>query len=128
MFNQSHKAYITPLVIYGLGGGHTHTHTHTHAYRRRGQKQYQETRLAPGLKVTNVNYLGITFDYYISWKSHINVIAAKANATQAFVSRNTNFCPSDVTTYYKTLVGPIMKHSATPFTAVNITTLERVTT
>ena len=24
---------ITPLVIYGLGGGHnTHTHTHTHTY------------------------------------------------------------------------------------------------
>ena len=31
LFNQSYEVEITPLVIYGLGGGHTHTHTHTHA-------------------------------------------------------------------------------------------------
>ena len=28
LFDQSYKVQITPLVIYGLGGGHTHIHTH----------------------------------------------------------------------------------------------------
>ena len=28
--NYSFKVKITPLVIYGLRGGHTHTHTHTY--------------------------------------------------------------------------------------------------
>ena len=27
--NQSYKVQITPLVIYGLGGGHTHINTNT---------------------------------------------------------------------------------------------------
>ena len=30
LFNQSFKVKITPLIIYGLGGGRTHTHIHTH--------------------------------------------------------------------------------------------------
>ena len=30
MFNQSHTAYITPLVINVLGGRHTDTHTYPH--------------------------------------------------------------------------------------------------
>ena len=39
-------------------------------------------------KVTNAKYLGITFDRHLGWKSHINAIAAKANAAQAFLRRN----------------------------------------
>ena len=31
-------------------------------------------------KVTNAKYLGITFDCHLNWKSHINIIDAKANA------------------------------------------------
>ena len=31
LFNQSYKAKITLLVIYGLRGIHTHTYTHTHS-------------------------------------------------------------------------------------------------
>ena len=81
-------------------------------------------------KVTNAKYLGITFDHHLNWKNHINIIAAKANAAQAFLCRNTNFCPTDVKIHcYKTLVRPIMEYSTTiwsPFTAVDITTLEKV--
>jgi len=47
-------------------------------------------------KVTNAKYLGITFDCHLSWKSHINTIAAKVDAAQAFLHRNTTFCPTEV--------------------------------
>ena len=48
-------AYITPLVINGLGSGHTHAHTLTHIHTQthiplHERKQFQEIRLrVPGL-------------------------------------------------------------------------------
>jgi len=81
-------------------------------------------------KVTNAKYLGITFDCHLSWKSHINTIAAKAYAALAFLWRNITFCPTEVKIHcYKTFVWPIMEYSATawsPYTALNITKHEKV--
>jgi len=81
-------------------------------------------------KRTNAKYLGITFDHHLNWKSHINIIAAKANAAQAFLQRNITFCPTEVKIHcYKTFVRPIMEYSATvwlPYTTLNITKLEKV--
>ena len=37
--------------------------------------------------VTNAKYLGITFDCRLNWKSHVNIIDAKANAAQAFLQK-----------------------------------------
>ena len=66
----------------------------------------------------------------LTWKSHINIIAAKANAAQAFLQRNTTFCPSEVKIHcYNTFVQPIMEYSATvwsPHTVQDITKLEKV--
>ena len=59
-------------------------------------------------KVTIAKYLyplGITFDCHLNWKNHINIIAAKANAAQAFLRRNTTFCPTEVKIHlYNTFV------------------------
>ena len=81
-------------------------------------------------KVTNAKYLEIAFDCHLSWKSHINTTGAKANAAQAFLRRNTTFCPPEVKIHcYNTFARPIMEYSATawsPHTAYNITKLEKV--
>ena len=56
--------------------------------------------------------LGITFDRHLSWKSHINTIAAKANT--AFLRRNTAFCQTEVKIHcYNTFVHPIIEYSTT---------------
>ena len=48
----SHEWYL--LLILSLGADtDTHTHTHTYAYQLPRQKQFQETRRVPGLKMTN---------------------------------------------------------------------------
>ena len=64
-------------------------------------------------KVKNAKYLGVTFDCHLSWKNHINSIAAKATATQAFLQRNTAFCPMELKTHCYMFVHPIMEYSAT---------------
>ena len=43
------SCHIMPLVINSLGGGHTQTHIQMSS----AQEQFQETRHAPGLKVTS---------------------------------------------------------------------------
>ena len=50
LFNQSYEIQNTPLVIYGLGGGHTHiktnTHLHESVFKKPGTRQ-----LASGLNI-----------------------------------------------------------------------------
>ena len=81
-------------------------------------------------QVTNAT--NFTFDRHLSWKSHniINTIAAKANAAQAFLRRNTAFSPTGVKIHcYNTFVHPIMEYSTTawsPHTTLDITKLEKV--
>ena len=47
-------------------------------------------------KVSHAKYLGVTFDEHITWKNHIHDICAKANAAQAFIKRNVNYCPTQI--------------------------------
>ena len=47
--------------------------------------------MATPQKVTSAKYLGITFDYYLHWKSHINTTVAKANAAQIFFMNKHHF-------------------------------------
>ena len=42
-------------------------------------------------KVKNAKYLRVTFDCHLSWKNHINSIAAKATAAQAFLQETLPF-------------------------------------
>ena len=80
-------------------------------------------------KVKNAKYLGVTFDCHLSWKNHINSIAAKATAAQAFLQRNTAFCSMELKTHCYMFVHPIMEYSATawsPHTTLSISKLERV--
>ena len=81
-------------------------------------------------KVKNAKYLGVTFDCHLSWKNHIDSIAAKATAAQAFLQRNTAFCPMEFKTHcYNMFVRPIMEYSATawsPHNTLSISKLERV--
>ena len=81
-------------------------------------------------KVTNAKYLGVIFDRHLSWKHHINAIAAKATAALAFLQRNTAFCPKELKIHcYNMFVRPIMEYSATawlPHTILGISKLERV--
>ena len=66
----------------------------------------------------------------LTCKCHINIIAAKANAAQAFLQRNTSFCPTEVKIHcYNIFVQTIMEYSATvwsPHTVHDITKLEKV--
>ena len=65
-------------------------------------------------KVKNAKYLGVTFDCHLSWKNHIDSIAAKATAAQAFLQRNTASCPMELKTHcYNMFVRPIMEYSTT---------------
>ena len=81
-------------------------------------------------KVKNAKYLGVTFDCHLSRKNHIDLIATKATAAQAFLQRNTAFCPMELKTHcYNMFVHPIMEYSATAWSAHtthSISKLERV--
>ena len=55
--------------------------------------------------VQKAKYLGVTIDKTLSFNDHVNNICKKANATRAFVHRNTKHCPWHVkTAAYNTLV------------------------
>ena len=77
---------------------------------------------------TKSQYLRVTFDCHLSWKNHINSIAAKATAAQAFLQRNTPFCPMELKTHcYNMFVHPIMEYSGrSPHTTLSISKPERV--
>ena len=67
---------------------------------------------------------------HLSWKNHVDTIAAKAIAAQAFLQRNTTFCPMELKIHhYNMFVHPIMEYSDTawsPHSALGISKLERV--
>ena len=66
-------------VIYSLGGGHTHTHRH--AYRRCGQKQFQETRHAPGLNMTSPGLNPLAFLMMATFSTWMSSMCQKTVAT-----------------------------------------------
>ena len=75
-------------------------------------------------------YLGVQIHENLSWNSHINATAKKANKTLAFVRRNIYQCLRYTKEHcYKTLVRPIMEYGGVvwdPYTQQNIDQLEKV--
>ena len=81
-------------------------------------------------KVSHAEYLGVTFDEHITWKNHIYDICAKANAAQAFIKGNVNYCPTQIkSNCYKTFVRLILEYSSpiwAPYLQKDISALEKV--
>ena len=81
-------------------------------------------------QTTSHSYLGVDLAEDLSWNSHINKIASKANKTLGFVRRNLHSCPKHIKEMsYKTLVRPILQYCSTvwdPHTQVLINKLEAV--
>ncbi len=44
----------------------------------------------------SAKYLGLTIDSKLTFNNHVSAVCKKANATRAFISRTTKFCPRDV--------------------------------
>jgi len=81
-------------------------------------------------KVSHAKYLGVIFDEHIAWKHHIHDICAKANAAQAFIKKNINYCPTHIkSNCYKTFVRPILEYASpiwVPHLQTDISALEKV--
>jgi len=81
-------------------------------------------------KVSHAKYLGIIFDEHITWKNHTYDICAKANAAQAFIKRNINYCPTHIkSNCYKKFVTPILEYASliwAPHLQKDISALENV--
>ena len=80
-------------------------------------------------KVTNANYIGITFDFHLNWKGHINIANScmlKSMLLKHFYKEIlATFCP---TRWRNTFVRSIMEYSATawsPHTVHDIINLRR---
>ena len=80
--------------------------------------------------VSEAKYLGLTLDKHLNFNKHIDVTCKKANASLAFIRRNTYFCNRNVKIdAYKTYVLPIMEYAAfvwSPHTSQNINKLETI--
>ena len=62
---------------------------------------------APIEMVKEFNFLGITFDEFMSWKSHINKISSKIACTIGTLTRLKRFLPKHILiTLYNTLILP----------------------
>ena len=81
-------------------------------------------------EVSSAKYLGVTLQKNLSWNTHIDSTAKKANNTRAFLQRNLQQYPRKTKELcYKTLVRPIMEYASVvwdPFTEDNIRKLEMV--
>jgi len=80
--------------------------------------------------VPSAKYLGVTIDSKLNFNEHVNNICKKANATRAFVHRNTRSCPMKVKALaYKTFVRPQLEYASSvwaPHTQSNIDRIEAV--
>ena len=80
--------------------------------------------------VSEAKYLGLTLDKNLNFNKHIDITCKKANASLAFIRRNTYFCSRNVKIdAYKTYVLPIMEYAAfvwSPHTLRNINKLEAI--
>ena len=77
-------------------------------------------------------YLGVSFNYDLSWSDHIQNTATKGNKTLGFLRRNFRRCtPSVKATTYKTMVRPILEYASTVWDPAegdtgDVNSLERV--
>ena len=63
---------------------------------------------------TEAKYLGVTISSGLSWSSHTDNVAKKANSTMGFLKRNIGSAPQAAKgTAYKTFVRPIVEYAAT---------------
>ena len=80
--------------------------------------------------VDSAKYLGVFFHKKLSWNTHINYTAKKANQVRCFVQHNLRTCHQDIKLQsYKTYVRPILEYGSMawdPYTASNIAKLEMV--
>ena len=80
------------------------------------------------VKADSGKYLGVEIDQQLTWNTHINKRALKANNIRAFIQRNLHACPRDINARcYSTLVRPIVEYSSVvwdPHTQANINKLE----
>ena len=85
---------------------------------------------SPLEEVSAAKYLGLTLQNNLSWNSHVDNIATKANNTRAFLQRNLQQCRKKTEELcYMTLIRPIMEYASVvwdPFTEDNIRKLEMV--
>ena len=81
-------------------------------------------------KVSQVKYLGVTFDQHLTWKAHINNLCSRANSVKAFLHRNISSCPVDIKSRcYQSLVRSIVEYSTlvwSPYTKCDILRLEKI--
>ena len=62
-------------------------------------------------RVTDFNFLGLTFDEHMSWNSHINKISIKITKTVGILSRLKRFLPQDILlTIYNALIMPHIQY------------------
>ena len=80
--------------------------------------------------VTSAKYLGITISQDLSWRRHVDSIAARANSTLHFIHRNLKHCPRHTREIaYCSLVRSSLEYSAgvwDPHLQRDIDTLEKV--
>ena len=80
--------------------------------------------------VDAAKYLGVYIDSKISFNTHVDAVAKKANSTRAFLSRNLSHCSRKIKeTSYKTFVRPIAEYAASawdPHTQRNIKKIEQI--
>ena len=80
--------------------------------------------------VKTVKYLGVDLSYNLSWNSHIDRTAKKANNMLGFLRRNLRVNNRDTkAAAYKTLVRPNLEYCATvwsPYTDAGIRKIEMV--
>ncbi|RUS78658.1 hypothetical protein EGW08_013585 [Elysia chlorotica] len=97
-------------------------------FGKRWQGNYH-LRDHPLTATKEAKYLGVTISTDLSWKSHINIISAKANKTLGFLRRNIKIGSIYTKALaYKALVRPQLEYACEvwdPHTDDNIQTLEK---
>ena len=79
------------------------------------KKPLMSTYTIHGVPLATVNdakYLGLNISANLSWTTHIDSVAKKANNIHAFPRRNISTCPKNIKEQcYRTMVRPIMEYS-----------------
>ena len=78
-------------------------------------------------RAENIKYLGVTLDPKVTWLTHVNNTAAKANSTLGFIRRNVLTDSKTVkATVYKQLVRPVMEYASAAWDSISDTAASRL--